>query len=169
MREGSGTRFCAHAPGCKREAHCSIGHVNKDNATLRNRCHIRTLRDDHVQSTKRLMTTPPPPLSPTRGRSRRDLPDLNTSIFLSPRLNPQPRLTRSMDMLANCVTATKTKANFVSHTLLSPDENDLLRELGVEAKLGILRAQRKNINRSIIRRNGGPVYDGVLLAGVIHW
>lgn len=57
MHLQNSTRFRAHAPGHKHNAHCFLAHDNDGFATPQNRFHIRTLHDAFAQSTKRLMTS----------------------------------------------------------------------------------------------------------------
>lgn len=54
------------------------------------------------------------------------------------------------DIFVNHISAVETDANFERRRHLISDRNDLLRETRVDAKLGILRALRRNINRAIL-------------------
>lgn len=72
------------------------------------------------------------------------------------------------NILANRVSATKTKANVVCRSRMAFGKNYLLRKMRVDAKLHILPALRININCGKISRIGDPFYDNVLLGDVIR-
>lgn len=66
------------------------------------------------------------------------------------------------DMLPNRVFAIETDSNVVYRSRQSTNWNDLLKEMGVDAKLGNVRAICRIINRGIITRGCGPITDIVV-------
>lgn len=95
MRVRNSTPVRVHEPSRKRSAHRSLARIIKGTGKTQNSRHVRTLRDNHAQWTKRLKMSdsraPPPP---RQFGERRAKAYLTASIFLSHRLRAQLCLTR---------------------------------------------------------------------------